>query len=97
MDPVPAATSVAAAPMPLPFDIGTMFQQGPLIGIIGLLLWWIIRQQDRFDQQLAAERALNAKLQEQRVEDQKVLIPLGNSMVVAAEQSHDLVKRMLDK
>ena len=97
MDPTAPAPLAAAQTMPLPFDIGSMFQQGPLIGIIGLLLWWIIRQQDRFDQQLSAERALNAKLQEQRVEDQKVLIPLGNSMVVAAEQSHELLKKVLDK
>lgn len=73
------------------------FQQGPLVGIIGVLLWWIVRREDWWAQQMAAERSLNAQLQEKRVEDQKVLIPLGNSMVAATEQSHELVKRMLDK
>ncbi len=85
-----------AAPV-APFDISVLFQQGPIVGILGVLLWWIIRREDWWSQQLAAERALNAQLQEKRVEDQKVLIPLGNSMVAAAEQSHELMKRVLDK
>ena len=97
LDPGSAAGSIVVAQTALPLDPVVLFQQGPLVGIIGILAWYIIRQQDRFDQLLAAERALNARLQEQRVEDQRVLIPLGNSMVAATEQNHELVKRMLDK
>lgn len=97
LDPESVRENVALAQTALPLDPSALFTQGPLVGIIGLLLWYIVRQQDRFDQALAAERALNARLQEQRVEDQRVLIPLGNSMVAATEQNHELVKRMLDK
>ncbi len=96
-DPSSAVGQIVTAQTALPLDPTVLFQQGPLVGIVGLLLWYIVRQQDRFDQQLSAERALNARLQEQRVEDQRVLIPLGNSMVAATEQNHELVKRMLDK
>lgn len=95
---VESATIVAAQAVPsVPLDPALLFQQGPLVGIIGLLLWWIVRREDWWSQQLAAERALNARLQEQRVEDQKVLIPLATSMVASTEQGHELVKRMIDK
>ncbi len=97
MEPITGAAVVVAQTGTIPLDPTALFQQGPLVGIIGLLLWYIVRQQERHDQQLAAERALNARLQEQRVEDQKVLIPLGSSMVAATEQGHELMKRMLDK
>lgn len=97
MDQLTGATLVVAQTATIPLDPSTLFEQGPLVGIIGLLLWYIVRQQERHDQQMAAERALNARLQEQRVEDQKVLIPLGSSMVAATEQGHELMKRMLDK
>lgn len=97
LDPSRLGEHLVLAQGTVPIDPALFFQQGPLVGVIGVLLWWIVRQQDRFDQALAAERALNARLQEQRVEDQRVLIPLGNSMVAATEQNHELVKRMLDK
>lgn len=97
MEPTEAVLVAAQAAPISPFDPALLFQQGPLVGIIGLALWWIVRREDWWSQQLAAERALNARLQEQRVEDQKVLIPLGTSMVAATEQSHELIKKVLDK
>lgn len=92
-----ANATIALAQTMVPLDPAMLFQQGPLVGLIGVLLWYIVRQQERFDQLLAAERALNAQLQEKRLEDQKVLIPLGSSMVAATEQGHEIMKRMLDK
>lgn len=78
----------------VPFDF---FTNGPLIGIIGLLLWYILRQQDRHDQQMAAKDTALLALQEKRIEDQKVLIPLGHSMVAATETSNEIVRRSLEK
>src|SRR5688500_14931559 len=39
--------------------------------------------------EIAAERSLNARLQEDRLTDQKTLIPLGNAMVAAVELLDD--------
>lgn len=88
----------------LPFDPGVLVQQGPLGIIVAVLLWHATRLQDRIDRmieahktEINAERALNAQLQDRRIEDHKVLIPLGSSMVAVTEQTHELVKRSLEK
>lgn len=91
-----SSLTVVAAQM-VPLDINYILTQGPAYILLGLAVWYIIRQEDRHDQKIAAERALNVKLQEQIMENQKVLIPLSLSMVAATEQSTELVKRALER
>ena len=89
---------------PVPIDPSALTVYGPLGLMVALLLWYIARIHDRMDKrdeqyrmELAAERSLNAQLQDKRIEDHKVLIPLSNSMVVSAQQTSEIVRRVMEK
>lgn len=71
-----------------------LLTQGVLGAVVAGLLWERVNMyRERKDMieahktEVAAERSLNAKLQEQRLEDQKVLIPLSHSMVTAVDMA----------
>lgn len=73
-------------------DPSSFIAWGPLGAAVGGLLWYIGKLQDKIDRmveahktEIAAERALNAKLQDDRLNDHKVLIPLANSMTAALD------------
>lgn len=81
----------------VPLDINYILTQGPAYIMLSLVVFWYARREAWFEVQMAAKDALISGLMEKRLEDQKVLLPLANSMVAAAEQSNELVKRALVK
>lgn len=83
------------------FDPSTLLTQGPLgvLAVFMFYLWGREREEklkiiEAHKVEIAAERSLNAQLQEKRFDDQKILIPLAQSMVVSTEQTQKLVEKI---
>lgn len=98
---------IAAQAVPVPMDPAIFTTYGPLGLMVGVCLWWIAQQNARIESlnarldkrelehktELAAERSLNAQLQEKRIEDHRVLVPLSHSMTTALERQLDHATR----
>ena len=75
------------------FDPSVLLQQGPL-GVIAVFMFYLWRRsEDRYDKaidahkvEIAAERALNSKQQDQRITDQQTIVPLAQNLVKVAEK-----------
>lgn len=99
----------AQAAAPFTFDPTVLLTNGPLGMAVFAMLYWNnqLRQQiekletriekmlETHKTEVAAERALNAQIQDKRFEDQKVLVPLASSMLASAEQTHDILKKLV--
>lgn len=83
---------IMAQAIPVPFDVSQWTVYGPLGIACGWLLWKNARLEERLDNlisvhktEIAAKDALVSQLQEKRLEDQKVLIPLTHSLTTVLE------------
>lgn len=82
------------------FDTSTLLTSGPA-GVLAVFMFYLWRRsEDRLDKEreahkieIAAERALNTKKQDQQLEDQKTIIPLAKDLITAADDFREMMKK----